>query len=214
MKPSPPAADSLCADPQPLTDLSIRPTLCSKQHQLRAQHLTMRPRVARGAMHQLLALGFLEDDLLSAGTRHRPQIRRPRYDSFKPGRELRPTALSRSADLVAAAATREKRLVGGQPGHAVSALCRASRAPARSGGAMGKRGLVRRCRGRLTRRRCTGHGAFAGFALSASEECALSVWSASEGALGSRLDQTPTVRTVGRYQRDVQFGDRGIGYLM
>jgi hypothetical protein len=54
----------------------------------------MRARVARRPMLKLATLELLKDDLLSAWTRHRDQIRGPGYDSFKPRRDLRPTALS------------------------------------------------------------------------------------------------------------------------
>ena len=50
-------ADSLRAHPQPLTDFRVTAPLCGQQHQLCARHLTVRPLVARSAMHKLLPLG-------------------------------------------------------------------------------------------------------------------------------------------------------------
>jgi hypothetical protein len=77
-----PAADCLRTHPQPLSDLRVAMTLRGKQHQLRSQHLPVRPRVAGSAMHELLVLCLLQHDLLSARTWHTERIRDPRYDSF------------------------------------------------------------------------------------------------------------------------------------
>jgi hypothetical protein len=73
MKPTSPPADRLRAQPQPPGDLGIAVPICSKQHKLRAQHLSMRAGVTRRAMLKLLALELLEHDLLSVRARHRHQ---------------------------------------------------------------------------------------------------------------------------------------------
>jgi hypothetical protein len=55
-KPTSPPTDSLRAHTQSPADLGVAMTLGGKQHQLRSQHLTMRPGVTRRAMLKLLAL--------------------------------------------------------------------------------------------------------------------------------------------------------------
>jgi hypothetical protein len=67
-----PPAHRLRAHPQPPGDLGVAVALGREQHQLRSQHLPMRPRVARSAMLKLDALALLEHDLLSASTQQRP----------------------------------------------------------------------------------------------------------------------------------------------
>jgi hypothetical protein len=67
-----PTANGLGAHRKPPGDLRIGMTVSREQHQLRSQHLPMRPRITSRAMLKLDALGLLEDDLLSAWTRHRP----------------------------------------------------------------------------------------------------------------------------------------------
>jgi hypothetical protein len=72
VKATSPSADRLGAHPQPPGDLGVAVTLGREQHQLRSQHLSMRARITRSTMPKLHPLRLLEDDLLSAWTRHRP----------------------------------------------------------------------------------------------------------------------------------------------
>jgi hypothetical protein len=52
---------------QPLTDLRINTPLRGQEHQLRSQHLAMRPRVARSTMHELPALEVALDGGFNTG---------------------------------------------------------------------------------------------------------------------------------------------------
>jgi hypothetical protein len=60
MKTSSPPTRSPGTDPQPFYDLGVTHPACGQQHQLHAQHLTVRPRVTRRTMLELFALNVGE----------------------------------------------------------------------------------------------------------------------------------------------------------
>jgi hypothetical protein len=70
MKALSPAADKLGHHLQTGTDLNVAQPLSRIQNELRALHLTMRPRVARRPMLQLSPFLLAQLDLIPAAARH------------------------------------------------------------------------------------------------------------------------------------------------
>jgi len=94
MKSSSPSSDRFGAHPKALADLCVAMALRSQQYELGSQHLTVWPRITRGLMLKLLALGLFEDDLLGSDSRHRRQDSPAATEPLQSGRDFRLAALS------------------------------------------------------------------------------------------------------------------------
>jgi hypothetical protein len=70
VKTSSPPPDKLRHHPKPSADLDVTHPLRRIQHQLRALHLPMRPRVARRSMLKLGTFLIAQHDLVPTATRH------------------------------------------------------------------------------------------------------------------------------------------------
>jgi len=126
MKSSSPSSDRFGAHPKALADLCVAMALRSQQYELGSQHLTVWPRITRGLMLKLLALGLFEDDLLGSDSRHRRQDSRLLPNPFN--QEGFPTGSTKQPRLRCACGREPRPLA---PGSRLDQPCGTTREPVR-----------------------------------------------------------------------------------